>query len=101
MFNKYKILDFHQICPELFIEGGDISVLDDENVCIGVSERTSRESIEVILPHIMDAGFLRVYGVELPKKRAMMHLDTVFTQLSSEDFLMYTPVFENKKNIYR
>ena len=99
MFNKYKILDFHQIYPELSIEGGDISVIDDENVCIGISERTSYESIEAILPHIIDAGFVKIYGVELPKKRAMMHLDTVFTQLSSEDFLMYTPVFENKKNV--
>ena len=100
MFKKYDVLDFHQICPELSIEGGDISVLDDKNVCIGISERTSKKSIEIILPYIMDAGFDRIYGIELQKKRAMMHLDTVFTQLSKEDFLMYTPIFENNKNVY-
>ena len=50
LFSSFTQFDFHKICPDLFLEGGDFIVLDEEILLIGLSERNSKEAIEAILP---------------------------------------------------
>ena len=90
-----KIYDFHKNHPDLYLEGGDIVVFGEKKVCIGISERTSIESIRVISQLIMDEGFDCIYAVELPKKRAMMHLDTIFNRINNNEIVIYTPIIDN------
>ena len=75
LFSGFSQFDFHNICPDLFLEGGDFIVLDKETLLIGLSERNSKASIEAILPLFFDEGFTRVLLIDLPKTRSMMHLD--------------------------
>ena len=50
---------------------------------------------------IFSEDFNRIYAVELPKRRSMMHIDTVFTRISEEDVLYFSPLFDlQKPNIY-
>lgn len=97
-FNNLKLYDFNKYYPELSIEGGDILILDQERVCIGVSERTPLESIIKINKLIFDEGFKTVFAVNLPKKRAYMHLDTVFTLTSKNEALIYPPFLSSDNN---
>ena len=56
---------------------------------IGISERTSKEAIDLIIPYIFDQAFEHVIAIDLPKERAMMHLDTIFTQTSYNEGILF------------
>ena len=86
------IYNFSRKNPDNSIEGGDITIYDTDTICIGISERTSRESIELTLPIIFDEGFRNVIAIDMPKDRSVMHLDTIFTRLGESDALVYPPI---------
>lgn len=73
------------------IEGGDELVLSPEVIAIGVSARTSAQAIEKLAKRIFSRnGTIRkVVAVEIPKLRAYMHLDTVFTMVDHEKFTIH------------
>ncbi|MGW0173374.1 arginine deiminase [Rhodococcus sp. NPDC003322] len=61
-------------------EGGDVLPVGNGAVLIGMSERTSRQAITQVAQSLFDAGAAeRVIVAGMPKLRAAMHLDTVFT----------------------
>ena len=84
-----EIIDFKKIGNDLSLEGGDIFVINKNIVLIGISERTSKKAIDLIVPHIFDQGFEYVIAIDLPKERAMMHLDTIFTQTSYNEGILF------------
>ncbi|GGE00161.1 hypothetical protein GCM10011529_02940 [Polymorphobacter glacialis] len=62
------------------IEGGDVIPIGNGNVLIGLSERTSRQGITSLAKALFEQGAAeRVIVAAMPKLRAAMHLDTVFT----------------------
>ncbi len=72
------------------IEGGDILVLSSDTVAIGCSERTVPATVERISRRLFKYGkFRRVLAIEIPKRRAFMHLDTVFTMVDWGVFVVY------------
>ena len=86
------IYNFSRQNPDSSIEGGDITIYDTNTICIGISERTSRESIELTLPTIFNEGFRHVIAINMPKDRSVMHLDTIFTRIGESDALVYAPI---------
>ena len=95
VLNDNKCIFFHDKFPDLNVEGGDVLVIDSDTICIGITERTTKESIEALTPYFLSEGFSNILGVELPKQRSQMHLDTVFTHASKDEYLAYTPTFDN------
>lgn len=74
------------------LEGGDILVLSDKILAIGVSERTHPTAIERLAKNIFyqfETSFDTILAFDIPKKRAFMHLDTVFTQVDKDIFLVH------------
>lgn len=62
------------------LEGGDVMPIGGGVVLIGMSERSSRQAITQVAQALFAAGAAeRVIVAKLPKLRAAMHLDTVFT----------------------
>lgn len=62
------------------LEGGDVMPVGDGVVLIGMSERTSRQAITQLARALFDAGAAHhVVVAGMPRLRAAMHLDTVFT----------------------
>ena len=62
------------------IEGGDVLVLGNGSVLVGMSERTQPPAVEMLAHRLFSAGAAqRVLAVDMPKSRAFMHLDTVLT----------------------
>lgn len=92
-FAQTNNFDFPAKYPHLSIEGGDILIISDRIVCAGMSERTSKESIEVLLPLCFEEGFEVVYAIQLPEERSLMHLDTCFTRISEDECLVFPPLF--------
>lgn len=68
--------------PEVTIEGGDVMVVSPDHVLVGVSERSSREAAAQVVQVLFERNVVRkVTVVRIPSKRDYMHIDTVFTQL--------------------
>ena len=72
------------------MEGGDIHVIGNGALMIGMGERTSPQAIEILAQQIFTAGAARcIIAAELPKSRAYMHLDTVLTMVDRDAFTLY------------
>lgn len=73
------------------LEGGDVMPVGNGAVLIGMSERTSRQAITQVASKLFEAGAAsRVVVAGMPKLRAAMHLDTVFT-FADRDVVTYYP----------
>lgn len=73
------------------IEGGDELVLSEEVIAIGVSARSSAKAIERLALNLFakQDKIKKVVAIEIPKSRAFMHLDTVFTMVDYNKFTMH------------
>ncbi|MFG3497273.1 arginine deiminase [Streptomyces sp. NPDC047928] len=72
------------------IEGGDVLVIGNGAVLIGMSERTTPQAVEALALRMFSAGSARrVVAIDLPKARSFMHLDTVMTMVSGDTFTKY------------
>ena len=84
------------------IEGGDVLVLNENTIAIGISERTSPDAIEkTVLNMFQDetCTIRTVLAFAIPKTRAYMHLDTVFTQIDYDKYTVH-PGILNGLTIY-
>ena len=91
MYNK-DVPYFYERDAATSIEGGDILVLNDSTLAIGVSQRTDSASIEAIARKLIyesDTTFEKILAFDIPKSRAFMHLDTVFTQIDHDKFTIH------------
>jgi len=74
-------------------EGGDLLVVSPDAVLVGHSERTSFGGIMSLVRALFArTGIRHVIVVNLPKERACMHLDTVFTFASPDECVVYPPL---------
>ena len=72
------------------LEGGDVLVVGEGAVVMGMGERSSPQAVELLARRLFAAGAAqRVIAVELPKQRAFMHLDTVMTMVDRDAFVVY------------
>ncbi|MHA4899802.1 arginine deiminase family protein, partial [Enterococcus faecium] len=64
-------------------------VVSDNHLLVGVSERTSSEAAAKITTILFEMGLMdKVTIVKIPKKRDYMHIDTVFTQVKRDVWVM-------------
>jgi arginine deiminase len=72
------------------LEGGDILVIGNGCVLIGMGERTTPAGVELLAQRLFEAGAAeRVIAVVLPAQRSSMHLDTVMTMVDRDAFTVY------------
>jgi len=72
------------------LEGGDVLVIGNGCVLIGMGERTKPAGVELLARRLFAAGAAtRVIAVELPPQRSSMHLDTVMTMVDRDAFTVY------------
>ena len=75
------------------IEGGDVLVLNKETVAVGLSQRTTAAAIERFARNLLgNSEFKRVIVFDIPKTRAFMHLDTVFTMVDYDKFTIHPEI---------
>ncbi len=82
------------------LEGGDVMPIGKGVVLIGMSERTSRQAISQLAATLFKKKAAeRVIVAAMPKIRAAMHLDTVFT-FADRDCVLLAPDFMNQTRTY-
>ena len=75
---------------EFSIEGGDVLVLSKDTVAIGLSQRTTVSGIERFSKNLLSGSdFKKIIVFDIPKCRAFMHLDTVFTMVDYDKFTIH------------
>lgn len=74
------------------IEGGDVMMIHPKHFVIGCSIRTSPNAISEIIHTIFskpELGVEKVSVVKIPRNRAQMHIDTIFTQVRRDAWVLY------------
>ena len=75
------------------IEGGDMMPAGDGVVLVGQGERSTARATSILAKNLFEAGAARlVIGAQMPRERAAMHLDTVFTFCDRNVVTIYEPV---------
>ena len=78
------------------LEGGDVMPIGNRTVLVGMGERTSHQAITQLARSLFTQGAAeQVIIASLPKLRAAMHLDTVFTFCDAETATAFGPVVDN------
>ena len=92
LFSEASLLDVAPLGDsEATVEGGDVLVVSDRLVLVGVGIRTNAAGARALALGLAAQG-VEVLAVRLPKKRAAMHLDTLFTFVDRDLSLAFMPV---------
>ncbi|PTW60189.1 arginine deiminase [Breoghania corrubedonensis] len=77
------------------LEGGDVMPIGNGVVLVGMGERTTPQTVGELARTLFRAEAAeRVIACQMPKSRAAMHLDTVFTVCDRDVVDAYIPVCE-------
>lgn len=93
----YKwVKKYHDRTDVHSIEGGDCLVLSNETLCIGISQRTKPQAIELMANRLIGehTEFKQILAVDIPKSRAFMHLDTVMTMVDRDTFVIHPNILK-------
>jgi arginine deiminase len=88
------------------LEGGDVMMVSNNHVLIGVSERTSEEGANEAIKLLFENNVVeKVTIVKIPAKRDYMHLDTVFTQVKRNTWVIlhsiaHSPTYDATEPIH-
>ncbi len=79
-------------------EGGDVLVLSPAVVAVGLSERTNRTGVRRLIDALatLDGGPRWMVVVQVPPRRAYMHIDTVLTPIDHGACLVYPPIISDR-----
>lgn len=108
LFKNTNILDVRDFSGKIFwadidggepvsIEGGDIVILNENTLMVGTGERTTEGAFILLLDLLekFKSPIRTVIRALIPKERASMHLDTVFTVLNENETMAYRPVIDD------
>lgn len=78
------------------LEGGDVLLLADGVVAVGVGERTTPAGFERLARQVLSADLARsVLAVPIAQERATMHLDTIVTMVDVDSVVIYPNMAED------
>ena len=99
-FAKESDQQWYDLDDNFSIEGGDVLVLSKEMVAVGLSQRTTISGCENFARNLLkNSDFKKVLAFDIPKSRAFMHLDTVFTMIDYDKFTIH-PEIEGPLGVY-
>jgi arginine deiminase len=95
-----KIIDLTKEDDDVTLEGGDLMIYNNDYLLVGCSERTSLKALDVLIDKLFEKDVVKsVVWIEIPKERTCMHIDTLFTQLSNNEFVVFAPYVTSAEKI--
>ncbi|KAA6434152.1 amidinotransferase [Dyadobacter flavalbus] len=83
--DEEKTSDYHR-CT---LEGGDVMMVAPNHLLIGCSERTSVYAAQQVMKLLFQKDVVeKITIVKIPKKRDYMHIDTIFTQVKKNVWVL-------------
>jgi arginine deiminase len=73
------------------LEGGDIMMIAPNHLLVGCSERTTPSAVNKIVHAVFQhkTGIEKVTVIKIPSQRAIMHIDTVFTHVRKDVWVLF------------
>ncbi len=109
IFNNHPMIEAETInsirsdkqIPGLTTEGGDILIIREDIIMIGIGSRTSSLGIDYILDHLKGQKKKKhIIVQELPESpESFIHLDMIFTMLDKNHAMIYEPVVQASKQL--
>ncbi|GAA4837615.1 arginine deiminase family protein [Algivirga pacifica] len=87
----FFLLDNEELSKSrITLEGGDIMTIAPNHLLVGVSERTSLHAASMLVQIMHERNVVeKVTVIRIPAKRAYMHIDTTFTQVKRNLWVMF------------
>ena len=74
------------------IEGGDVMMISPRHLVVGLSARTTQNAIDQLIDELFSRNIVdNVSVVNIPDERAYMHIDTIFTMVKRDLWVLYAP----------
>lgn len=75
------------------IEGGDVMMIAPSHLLVGLSARSNVEAIEILIAQLFEKKLLdKVSVINIPKARDFMHIDTIFTHIKRDLWVIFGPL---------
>lgn len=88
--NDVKIVDMTKKGDEHTLEGGDVMMLDEAHLLVGCSERSTPEAFTSLKEELFEKQVIdNLVRIVIAKDRSSMHIDTLFTQISKHEYVIY------------
>jgi len=90
--NDFFLLDdTQQYERRTSLEGGDIMMIAPNHLLVGCSERTTPSAVNKIVHAVFKnkTGIEKVTVIKIPSQRAIMHIDTVFTHVRQDVWVLF------------
>jgi arginine deiminase len=90
--NDFFLLDDNQKYERrTSLEGGDIMMIAPNHLLVGCSERTTPSAVNKIVHAVFKnkTGIEKVTVIKIPSQRAIMHIDTVFTHVRKDVWVLF------------
>lgn len=92
--NEYYFLtdSLDKETQEVSIEGGDVMMISPRHLLVGLSARTTQNAIHQLTTQLFQRNLVdKVSVVNIPAERAYMHIDTIFTMVKRDTWVVYAP----------
>ncbi|PKQ15799.1 MAG: arginine deiminase [Actinobacteria bacterium HGW-Actinobacteria-7] len=90
---RFAVEDFGQVAS---LEGGDLMVIGNKTVLVGMGERSTGRMVEHIARALFDSGAAeRVIAARMQVDRSYMHIDTVFNLVDYDAATVFEPVIDS------
>ena len=81
------------------LEGGDVMMVAKNHLLIGISERTSIYAAKQVIKILFEKKIVeKITLIKIPKKRDYMHIDTIFTQVKRNMWVLLANLGKNSQN---
>jgi arginine deiminase len=82
------------------LEGGDVMMVAPNHLLIGISERTTIDAARQVMNKLFEKNIVeKVSIIKIPNKRDYMHIDTVFTQIKSNVWVLLRSLIQKDGDI--
>lgn len=99
--NEYYFLtdSLGQEEQKVSIEGGDVMMISPRHLVVGLSARTTQNAIDQLIDELFQRNVVDTISVvHIPDERAYMHIDTIFTMIRRDLWIMYAPFAKSAIN---
>jgi len=91
--NDVELFPPSKRAEQVSVEGGDMMMLDRNNLLIGKSERTTDYAFHKVKETVFEKGLVdNVVQMTVPSERSFMHIDTLFTRINRNHVACYKPI---------
>jgi len=81
------------------LEGGDVMMVSKNHLLIGCGERTTPQAASEVIKILFEKNVVqKVTVIKIPHKRDFMHLDTVFTQVKKNLWVLLSSLFNQDQS---